>query len=187
MRIVILRHGKVNYPPISIITAASFSTWVKAYNDNGLDPSSKPSKAALRIVSETNVVVCSNLIRSHDSATELNVQQVTYSDQIFNEAGLPTANWPFPPLSVRIWAILFRLLWLAGYSNNSESFTETKERATIATEKLVEFAKSHDSVVFVGHGIINRMLANRLRDAGWTGPKKPSNNYWEYGIYEKSI
>jgi len=185
MKIVLIRHGKVNYPPLAIISAATFSNWLTAYNNNELDKSSTPTDEVLEIVLKTKAVVCSELIRSHDSAKELGVKNVTYSNSIFNEAGLPTANWRFPPLSVRIWAILFRLLWLVGYSENSESLSETRIRAMKAIEKLIDLATIHGSVAFIGHGIFNRMLANRLLEAGWAGPKKPSSEYWGFGVYEK--
>ncbi len=185
MKIVLMRHGKVDYPPLTIISAATFLNWVKEYDVTGLDRSSIPTDKAIDIVAKTKAVVCSALIRSHDSANKLGVKNVTYSDSIFNEAGMPSANWKFPPLSVRIWAILFRLFWLVGYSKNSESLNEAQVRAKNAIEKLNELASIHDSVVFIGHGIFNRMLANRLLEAGWSGPKKPSSEYWGFVVYEK--
>lgn len=185
MKIVLIRHGKVDHPPLTIISAASFSNWVKAYDVNPLDKSSTPTHKAIDIVSKTKAVVCSALIRSLDSAKELGVKNVTFSDSMFNEAGLPVANWKFPPLPAGMWAILFRLLWLVGYSNSTESLCETRVRAMTAIEKLIELATIHDSVAFIGHGIFNRMLANRLLEAGWTGPKKPNSKYWGFVIYEK--
>ena len=185
MKIVLIRHGKVDYPPFAIIPAVAFTDWVNTYDVTRLDKSSIPTDKAIDIVSKTKAVVCSALIRSRDSANELGVKNVTYSDSLFNEAGIPSANWKFPPLSVRIWAVLFRLLWLGGYSKNSESLSEARVRANKAIEKLNDLATIHDSVAFIGHGIFNRMLANRLLEAGWSGPKKPSSEYWGFVVYKK--
>jgi hypothetical protein len=41
--------------------------------------------------------------------------------------------------------------------------------------------------MLIGHGIINRLLAKKLRSSGWKGPKNPGNNYWEYAVYEKAL
>ena len=185
MKIMLIRHGKVNHPPFAIISAASFSNWVTAYDKNKLDKLSIPTEEVLDIVSKAKAIVCSKLIRSQDSAKVLGVKNITYSSSIFNEAGLPTTNWRFPLLSVRIWVILFRLFWLVGYSKNSESLSETRVRATKAIDELIDLAVIHDSVAFIGHGIFNRMLANRLLEAGWVGPRTPSSEYWGFGVYEK--
>ena len=185
MKIVLVRHGKVDHPPIAIISAASFVDWVKAYDSNILDKTSMPAEKVIEMVTTSNAVVCSELVRSHESAKLLNVQVVTYSDSMFNEAGLPIAHWNFPSLSVRLWAILFRLLWLIGYSENSESLRQAGLRATQATEKLIDLALEYGSVAFIGHAIFNRMLANRLRQKGWSGPKITNNKHWGFTEYKK--
>ncbi|MEZ5536946.1 MAG: histidine phosphatase family protein [Thiolinea sp.] len=102
-----------------------------------------------------------------------------------NEAGLPAADWKIIKLSPKIWSVLFRILWLSGYPKNSESFKAAKSRASDAAEKLTEIAQQHDSVLFVGHGVFNRILANELRRQGWSGPKNPGSVHWAFGVYER--
>lgn len=183
MEIVILRHGKVNYPPITMLSAAKFYDWVVSYDTNELDGLSKPSEEARSIARSANAVVCSELPRSIESARILGVKEITLCQSLFNEAELPIAQWEYPKLSVRIWAILFRLGWFFGYSNGSETLQEAKERASKAARQLIELAEAHQSVAFIGHGIINRFIASELREKGWNGPKVPSKKYWEYGVY----
>jgi broad specificity phosphatase PhoE len=77
------------------------------------------------------------------------------------------ANWQVIKLSLKIWAVAFRILWLLGYSRNSKSFKEAKSRASEAGEILSETAREYESVLFVGHGVFNRMLSNELRWNGW--------------------
>ena len=183
MQIVLLRHGKVNYPPIQILSAAGFSHWVNEYNSNGLDTASQPTPGAISIASQVNAVVCSDLPRSLESAQALQVNNVVLSDALFKEADLPVANWRFPLLSIRIWVIIFRLAWLFGYSSNSESFKEAKARAIKATLKLIELAEEHQSVLFVGHGLMNRFITSQLIKHGWKGPKTPGRKYWDYDVF----
>jgi len=183
MKIIIFRHGKVDYPPITMLSACELVEWAHAYNTNQLDKESQPTEKAKQVAVSVNAVVCSELPRSIESAQVLGVNEITYSNSLFNEAGLPIAGWNFPKLSVRIWAIFFRLAWLMGYSNNSETKKDAKQRASLAAKKLIELAESHKSVAFIGHGIMNRFIADELRYLGWVGPKSPAKNYWEYGVF----
>jgi broad specificity phosphatase PhoE len=184
MKIVLLRHGKVNYPPISILSSAKFAEWIDSYNTNELDRSLKPSEETMRMAITANAAVCSEMPRSLESAKVLGIKEVTLCHALFNEAGLPIAEWNFPRLSVRIWVIVFRLSWFFGYARNSESLSEAKARSSKAADRLIEIAEEYQSVVFVGHGIINHFIANELRNRGWIGPKSPSRRNWEYGVYK---
>jgi broad specificity phosphatase PhoE len=185
MEITLLRHGRPIIPPLNKINASEFLEWVQAYNASGLCPSSKPTAEAMSHASACDAIVCSGLRRSIESAKELNADDVVLSDSIFNEAGLPVANWRTLKLSPKIWALIFRVLWLLGYSRNSESFKEAKTRAADAVERLTEIAHEHQRVLFVGHGVYNRILANELRRSGWAGPKNPDSKHWSFGVYER--
>ena len=185
MKIIILRHGKPVIPSLSKLSALAFSDWVNEYNAAGLCPTSRPTKHAQNCANECNAIVCSVLPRSLESAKAFNNGRVHLSDQIFNEAGLPVADWKTIKLSPKVWAVTFRVLWLLGYSKNSESFNDAKIRASQAVEKLTEISQEHGSVLFVGHGVYNRILANELRRSGWSGPKNPGSKYWSFGVYEK--
>jgi len=185
MKIVILRHGKPVIPSLKKLSASAFSEWVNEYNTAGLSPTSKPTEHAKKFANECNAIVCSKLPRSIESAKAFNKKNIVLSDSIFNEAGLPVANWQAMKLSPKIWAVTFRVLWLLGYSRSSESFKEAKLRASKAVEKLSEIALEYESVLFVGHGVYNRILANELRRRGWFGPKNPGHNHWDFSVYEK--
>jgi broad specificity phosphatase PhoE len=184
VEVIILRHGKVNYPPIKILSARDFVDWVESYNSNELDRTIKPTDDALGIANRAGAVVCSDLPRSVESAKCLGIDKPTVIDSGFQEAGLPIGSWKFPKLSVRLWAIIFRASWFFGYSNGSESLTEAKERAKKSAQKLVRLAQEYKVVLFVGHGVMNRLIANELRKLGWKGPKVPSRKYWEFGVYQ---
>lgn len=185
MKIVILRHGKPVIPSLKKLSASAFSEWVNEYNAAGLSTTSKPTEHAKKCADECNAIVCSALPRSIDSAKAFNNKSIVLSDPIFNEAELPVANWQAMKLHPKIWATVFRILWLLGYSRNSESFKEAKSRASEAVDKLSEIAREYDSVLFVGHGVYNRILSNELRRHGWLGPKNPGANHWAFGVYER--
>ncbi|RUM94867.1 MAG: histidine phosphatase family protein [Thiothrix sp.] len=183
MKITLLRHGKPVIPIIKKISASEFLNWVKKYDASGLCATSKPPKQAINCAKNSEAIVCSELPRSIESAEALNSKAIILSSSLFNEAGMPSANWHTLKVSPKIWAPIFRLFWLFGYSNNSESFQEAKSRAKEAVIKLTEIAHEQESVVFVGHAIFNRILANELRHSGWSGPKNPGTKHWSFGVY----
>jgi broad specificity phosphatase PhoE len=187
MEIILLRHGKPTIPPLNRISASEFFEWVQAYNASGLCSSSKPTTEAMSHANSCGAIVCSDLRRSRESAKELNVDNIVLSDPVFNEAGLPVACWRTLKLSPKIWTLIFRVLWLLGYSRNSESFKEAKTRAADAVERLMELAHKHQRVLIVGHGVYNRILANELRRSGWIGPKSPGSKHWSLGVYVRKI
>ncbi len=184
MEIILLRHGKPIIPSLKKIKASSFMQWIESYNSSELRPTSKPNQTTLTRVNKCNSVVCSQLIRSKQSAEALNIKNITLSGSQFNEAGLPSANWGILKLSPNTWAAIFRILWLFGYSKNSESYKEAKLRASVSANKLIELSKEHKSVLFVGHGIYNRLLAKELKSLGWYGPGNPGSKYWSFGVYQ---
>ena len=185
MKIVILRHGQPVTPSLRKLSASAFSEWVNEYNAAGLCSTSKPTDHARNFANKCNAIVCSELPRSIESAQAFNKERIVLSDPIFNEAGLPVANWQAIKLSPKTWAVAFRILWLLGFSRSSESFKEAKSRGSEAVEKLTEVALEYESVLFVGHGVYNRILANELRRRGWIGPKNPGASHWAFGVYER--
>ncbi|MEJ1393503.1 MAG: histidine phosphatase family protein [Candidatus Sedimenticola sp. (ex Thyasira tokunagai)] len=182
--IVLLRHGKPNVPEYKTMKGKEIKKWIDSYNLSGIDRSCQPSGEAAEIAKGCDVVVCSDLARSIESAKALEIKQINTIEPLFREVGLPYGNVPFMKLKPEIWAVLFRILWLFGYSSNGESIKDARIRAKNAANKLKEMAASNKSVLFVGHGFANRFIAKELLSSGWKGPKSPGRSYWEFGIYE---
>ena len=104
---------------------------------------------------------------------------------LFRETELPTPLTKLYGLKLNsnIWAVILRCLWFCGYSRGCESFSNAKNRAEKASELLVEYAKEHTSVVLVGHGFFNILIARELQKAGWKGKKKTSAKHWSCTTY----
>lgn len=141
----------------------------------------------LEIARQSNFIVCSDLPRSTDSASELGVTSINSVDPLFREFEVPYLSWRFPKRSASFWTVFFRLLWFAGFSSNSESFSEAKRRAAEYLEKLTDYAGAHDKVLFVGHGVLLWYLARLLRDNGWHGPEAAPRKHWEFGVYSFTV
>lgn len=185
MKIAILRHGKPELISKERIPAFKFVDWINRYNASSLSGSSVPDAAALACASECNVIVSSNLQRSIDSAKALDREKHLISDDQFIEAGMPSASWKILKMSPNTWAAIFRLMWLFGYSKNAESYKEAKQRASEAATKMIDLAQEHGQLIFVGHGIFNRILVKELKSRGWSGPKSPGSTYWSFEVYER--
>ena len=185
MEIALLRHGKPEAISAVPLYAFQFPDWIAGYNNCGIAKESVPSKAALEYASKCGVLVSSDLPRSVQSAELLCGDNHDAPDNLFTEAGMPCAEWHALKLPPGYWAVLFRMLWYLGYSKNSESYSDARKRAVLAAHKLIGLAKTRQSVLLAGHGIFNSLIDSELKCLGWSGPRNPGSNYWDYRIYTK--
>jgi broad specificity phosphatase PhoE len=187
MQIVLMRHGEPETNLSNMLrlkcSANELKSIIRTYNDCGLNKQNAPSSGALHVTNYCKSIVCSDLRRSIESARILAAHKIDLVDPIFRESDLPHANWRYPKLKLITWFFFFRTIWFLGYSMNGEPISNAQQRAKIAFLKLKEIAFEYGSVMLIGHGIINRLLARNLRSNGWKGPKNPGSNYWEYGVY----
>ena len=188
MEIILLRHGEPEFDLSATsknkCAASQLNEIIYAYTNSPLNTSNPPSSQTLDFVQHCRAVVCSDLTRSIESARLLGHEHIHLIDPVFRESDLPYADWHFPRLSIYHWFIFFRFLWILGYARNGESIKLARQRAVAATERLMPLAQLNDSVLLVGHGIMNRFIASHLRASGWRGPKNPGSDFWEYGVYQ---
>jgi len=126
------------------------------------------------------------LSRSIESAKILGINKIHFIEGYLREAELPYFKIPFLTLTPDTWAIIFRILWFCGLKTNSESLIEAKVRASTGASKLKKIAKNNDSVVFIGHGFMNRFIAKELLLSGWHNSIPLGKKHWEFGVYEYS-
>lgn len=185
MRVILMRHGKPSLPPQQSVTSVDFKNWIEAYNSAEICENLKPELKSIEIAKSCNVVLCSNLKRSVNSAIVLGVNEIASTEHNLREMEMPwgkIANFKIQP---KCWAVIFRILWFFGYSKNSESFKEAKLRASHAASLLEHSARESGSVLFVGHGMLNRYIAKYLVENGWQVREKVGSNYWEFGVLER--
>jgi broad specificity phosphatase PhoE len=183
MRVILVRHGKPDIPKIYRFKAREIGRMIELYDSAGIEEIHAPPKELITIAQSCSAVVCSDLPRSIKSAEALGVGRIHMSDAMFRECGLPYAQWPMLKLSPYLWVGIFRALWFMGFSAHSESFPAAKHRAKNGAEKLREIAEEFGDVLFVGHFLFNRFVAQYLRRNGWSGPASPGRKYWEFAEY----
>lgn len=179
-KIILMRHGKPLLPRMGWIAPADIAHWIEHYNRSEVTTEDMPN-VSVDLATSAACVVASTAPRALSSVAALG-HTPSVTDAMFCEAALPHAPWRFPRLPPAVGAAFFRLLWFFGYSHGSDSFRATQARAKAAAEKLVDLAKS-GSVLLVGHGIMNRLIAKELLTLGWLGPRKHENRYWSARIY----
>ena len=184
MEITIIRHGRSTYVENNRMKSSAFKSWIDNYDLAGVLEEVDYPPVALTRISTARIVFSSHLSRSVESASLLNAEG-TVSDSLFREAELPHINRDILKVKMPpgLWAVSLRVIWLLGYSKGCESYRSTKRRALQAADKLIESAESHQTVVLVGHGFFNRMIARELRKKGWSGRRWPGSKHWNCTSY----
>ena len=175
-KIILLRHAKVLMENETIY-ASDMKYFIEAYNSAEIR-NSKPDR-----LPKADIYLCSGLKRSQDSLALLEYKPELI-DNSFNEAELPYADWRGLKIPAKIWAIIFRIAWIFGYSKHSESYKEAKERAKVATDKLLYFANSKKDVMLLGHVVMNRIITKELIHRGYRVVEKTGRGNWGYSVME---
>lgn len=183
MKIILIRHAKVEVDIYTLTYASELNKWLDIYNTTKIKTELVNEKKIRKIFEETDKIFCSKLKRSIDSVA-LYGKTPDISDEVFNEAGVPFSNWRGIKLPLVIWSIVFRVMWLFGYKNNGESYKEAKLRAKKGTDKLIESSEKEATVTLLGHGLMNRLIGKELVRRGWKSQGKMGSDNWDYGLFE---
>lgn len=180
MEISLIRHGKSKHIDNNKMTCKEFQNWIEKYDSSGVIKEDSYPSETLEKIASANLVITSDLIRSIESAKFLNSNKNAISEPLFRETELPNllTNLCGLKLNPKIWAVILRCLWFSGYSRECESFRNAKDRAKIACNLLVEYAQEHSSVVLVGHGFFNILIAKELQILGWKCQRKINSKHW---------
>lgn len=180
--IFLVRHGKpdLNWP--GQCDAAAYDVWSHAYRDCGLEDGSTPSEELLqRIVGYSRVAwVCSPLRRARASALILSNGATPKILAELEEVRLPAAGTMEGMRSAESWVNLSVQAYNSGRHNGCEPPAALRVRATAAGAALISYAQGVDCVVAVGHGLINRLVADALLEQGMTLQAGEPGEYWRW-------
>ena len=179
MEIILARHGP---PQLQLAGWAplSLADWLELYDRSGIAAGAAPVASCIQAAS-AGLLVCSPLRRCVESAQRLAPGQAPLCDALFREAQFACPAWlRLPPW---LWAALFRRGGHDALAARLRAHPATAQRATLATQRLVELARQHGSVLLVGHGLMIRLIATELLAHGWRGPRSPSSDYWQCTRY----
>jgi broad specificity phosphatase PhoE len=178
-QIQLMRHGRSALPfPKRWLTPAEFRDWIGVYNRTGIADDGRPSAELIATVADTQVVACSDYPRSVESAARLFPNRQPIISEIFREVGRPLqGNWNIR-LPLHIWDQISVWLWNLNLISSDESIHAARQRAQTAVRELVALAQANSRVVFIGHGMLNSLIARELRRQGWQGPRRVNDDYW---------
>jgi len=182
MQIVLVRHGKPSIES-SRIPAHDLARWARAYNRAGIDPAHPPPSRARTLAAAAACTVSSDLPRAVESLRMLDPERPAPAEGVFREADLPKMPTTLLRLDPMVWAAVAHVGWWLGMPGEKESASGARHRARAASQRLSALATEHGSVLLVGHGIFNTLIAGELRAAGWRGPLLPSGTYWSSAVY----
>jgi broad specificity phosphatase PhoE len=176
--ILLVRHGVPACDHRARIAGREFARWVAEYDEAALDADSVPPAELVTRARDAGCLVTSSLRRSVESCAVLAPGRTALRDPLFDETGIPTAL-PLP-LALRPlhWDALARAAWLVGWSPDTESFRAASARANRGADALRAMAATHGSVMLIGHGMLNTLIARSLRRAGWRGTGS-LRGYWD--------
>ncbi|TWT27075.1 histidine phosphatase family protein [Planomicrobium sp. CPCC 101110] len=185
MEISLIRHGKSQFIHKGRVTFKEFEEWAKNYDLHGISEEPVCPPETFQKITAANIVITSDLKRSVESAKLLNLKAGVLKDALFRETELPAGSMKLFNIKARpaSWAILLRILWFGGYSNECESLKEAKQRAEKAAQHLIVYSREYRSVALVGHGFFNMLIAKELQRKGWKGKRKLGAKHWNCVSY----
>ena len=149
-----------------------------------LDVTLLPPPALAVLAASAGCIVTSTLRRSVESAALLAPGRAIISDPLFAEAGMPLPAADRQAVRPRHWNVTGRIAWVLGWSRGRETWRAARHRAHQAAARLDQLAHEHDSVLLVGHGLLNLLIQRALRAAGWSAGGWRAD-YWSYVVMRK--
>jgi broad specificity phosphatase PhoE len=175
--ILLVRHGVPACDYRSRVRGRDFARWVDTYDAAPIDRAILPPQDLVARAEAAGLILTSTFRRAIESAQILAPNMPASRDALFDEARVPAlinVNFALHPLH---WDALISVAWLLGRSHGVESTRVAARRAARAAHRLTQLAADHDSVLLVGHGMMNTFIARALKHAAWRGTGSP-RKWW---------
>ena len=176
-KITLIRHAKVDIQNAPRIYAQALSTWVNSYDTAEICSKSHPSQAVIHHAKDADIVLCSSLKRSHDSAMVLGVA-VHEHNSLFDEVPIPHLQVSMVKLKPKTWLVILRLLLSTRLSIGGHSLQNVTKKAKKTASYLAQLSTYHDNIALVGHGGMNWLTHKALLQQGWKLEGKVSHKNW---------
>jgi broad specificity phosphatase PhoE len=185
--IILVRHGRSALRLPKPVASDALRSTARRYEEAGIRRTPPPSMELRAHARAAAVLACSDTRRAIESARCLDGTREPLIDPVFREAGLPL-RVPVPlHLSFDAWIFIGRVAWFLGWSAGGESLAAAQRRAAKAARRLTRLSNQHRSVMLVGHGVFNALIALQLRRTGWHGPVwSPRAGHWTFACYSQA-
>jgi broad specificity phosphatase PhoE len=180
-KIVLMRHGEPTSRYSAWIAGREFGAWVRSFDQGGIKEAMLIPDEVRQLASTIGLVISSDLLRATQSAARL--ARKTVIDPDLREAGLVESFRTSLRAPVSLWLAAARLAWRLDVTSSQEPIAAARARAQRVTDNVISLAREYRSVLVVGHGVFNSLIARRLRALGWSGPLVPPSRYWSVATY----
>ena len=180
-KIILMRHGEPTSRYSAWIAGREFGEWVRSFDQGGIKEAMLIPDEVRQLASTIGLVISSDLLRATQSAARL--ARKTLIDADLREAGLVESFRTSLRAPVSLWLAAARLAWRLDVTSSQEPLAAARARAQRVTDNVISLAREHRSVLVVGHGVFNSLIARRLRALGWSGPLVPPSRYWSVATY----
>jgi|ERR1700733_302176 broad specificity phosphatase PhoE len=180
-KIILMRHGEPTSRYSAWIAGREFGEWVRSFDQGGIKEAMLIPDEVRQLASNIGLVISSDLLRATQSAARL--ARKTVIDPDLREAGLVESFRTSLRAPVSLWLAAARLAWRLDVTSSQEPIAAARARAQRVTDNVISLAREYRSVLVVGHGVFNSLIARRLRALGWSGPLVPPSRYWSVATY----
>jgi len=181
MKIFLIRHGKPIVKLNKWINITGYLNLFRKYNRSGIINDKRNIHRIVRIIGNDVICFSSDLPRAVETAQQVLSNSNFEKDKIFREVKLPVVRIPIIA-NYFIWRSISRFFWLIGIKK--ENYRREKKRAEKAAKKLIDNAKDQNVLLF-GHGLMNSLVAHKIKTNGWKLHIPLRINYWNVIILEQ--
>lgn len=164
MKIIVIRHGKVNMKWRNWSTSKQYDEECFHYDEASLH------KVDKKVDFDTpKTIYISTLKRTKETAEMLFGERDYTITELINEVPLRSSFNSKINLPVWFWNVTGRIQWLLGDDRQLESKKETENRVDIFIKRLIT---ANDDCVIVTHGFYMQTFTKRLKYQGFKLQKK---------------
>ncbi|CAA6822802.1 MAG: Unknown protein [uncultured Sulfurovum sp.] len=179
-KIIFIRHAKVDVDMQTPITSSMLKNWEDNYNTaNIVQELPLDNNSLIKVFESADYILCSTLSRTKASV-ELLGFPIDEKNPIFNEFTIPQLHGTWLKLKPTYWLVLFRFYSLLGIGRWARILKRSKKDALDASQRLSLLSQEHQTIILVGHGVMNWMIGKELKRVGWQSEGKGSHK--NFGI-----
>jgi len=175
-KIYLIRHAKVDIKNPGWGNSKATHLYKKQYNRSPIRKFKvNEIKEKIENFETVDTVFCSPLKRATETASIIfGKDAVIKTDSVLAELDYPVIKFPAVQLPVKVWLLISRVTWMMGTNGKGkENYQRRKKELRVYSQKLMEYASTHEITIVVAHGMVNRELKMILKEQGW----KPGNHY----------
>lgn len=165
-RIVLVRHGRSAIQHDGRwMPHARVSEYERQYDDAGIRDDDHPPADLSELARGCSVLVASDMRRAVESARRLGEGREPEIQPLIREIRLEPPRWVPVHLPIVAWEAFSYMQWSMRLTLGADH--ETVRRAEQAATWLIDRAGTSGTVLAVTHGLIRRILTQRLELLGW--------------------